>query len=911
MRKNASHSALLVGAGVLALMVAGVITRMVVSPLRGSLENNAQLLPVANLHVSAPVPSHSRITLNGAASAPTVVDLVSDGAPIIVAGASFTADPLSQFTGKISVEQEGGIFLGNAVSGGTCSSGYFCLNFTKPLTINKSPAIRLSFRAVLPKEMTPGATFAFRLASQNGPAFIAKQVAGNAPLTSNQIIFDRGSNGTPGTSGLITSSQIILSKITNPDINMGLPPGKGSMIFARLKLNVLRGPVQQGATLPKFALSRILFTVNATNVRLRTNSIVLYSLVDPKQIVPCKPVGISTEFVNGNFNLDCTAADDSAIATSTVADTIALGLRGEVDQAPIDSNRPFTLQASLEGFRREDAQQFGVGDGQSHIKWYGNEGSGKQHVFFWVDMPSDPIAFAANGSSTSVPFAQSLLSYFGENTGSWNPQGFLLSQSPVRISSSSSQWGMIHDLFAGGHDVLAIVRLDSPGPGLRAPNWFGATPWRRTYPDSYWYQGDTKDSCPRSLAELRTLAGQLSGDARTAVQTEIVERMRIMDIVGGTGAGLPDIITAKVKENAIAVADIQRQVNAERQSRGLQPVRLSFQAGNEFANSFVSIAVREELLKEHPGDPAYKQFCIDAPRWEDQQVFNAFATKYLPPALAGLHQAGVRVYLGSVATIERVTVRSLLRNLLHQTLAGGRTILQSVDGITVHYPYANTSLGDTETIMSDLVGMAEGKPITVSEEGGTSLFTNGYGQSFIPYVVANIAEYALEHALSPDTLKVFFYGQWLGSPSGESALAKMEQILRSSRVFLGGFYASLEPSKIEARYDMNAFTGDHKAFLFVRYHTRSSPILMDKDANGSAIKPPVITGILLNGMRGQSITAVTTHIFRDSGESIVPAQIQSFDKDGTVRVNLAGLTLQQHDMLLLEITFGIPAPTIK
>lgn len=206
--------------------------------------------------------------------------------------------------------------------------------------------------------------------------------------------------GSPAANAVMTSNvnNVVLSKvtaITNADPNSNgtaIPTGTqrdlGMFKFSTAAASNLKNGTN------KWTLSGVIFTVNATNVDINSDTFKIHNTADSTQKRRC-----SVDQSSGSSSLLVTCQRLPTASGSIVVNTeldpgtdATFVLSADVQNAKVSNSATSTLQVSISGFETPTLTTFGAAAGR--IAWLDKDNS-TTTKFFWVDYPSTSI----NGTS--------------------------------------------------------------------------------------------------------------------------------------------------------------------------------------------------------------------------------------------------------------------------------------------------------------------------------------------------------------------------------------------------------------------------------------------------------------------------------------------------------------------------------
>jgi hypothetical protein len=222
--------------------------------------------------------------------------------------------------------------------------------------------------------------------------------ANDADATPEGEVFIGASSAGSNTLMVSNLNHVVLSKvtaITNADPNANgtaIPTGTqrdlGMFKFATAAASNLKNGTN------KWTLSGVIFTVNATNVDLNSDTFKIYNTADPTQKRRC-----SVDQTSGSSSLLVTCQKLPTASGTVVINTeidpgtdATFVLNADVQNAKVSNSATSTLQVSITGFETPSYTTFGSAAG--HIAWLDKDNSNTTK-FFWIDYPSTSI----NGTS--------------------------------------------------------------------------------------------------------------------------------------------------------------------------------------------------------------------------------------------------------------------------------------------------------------------------------------------------------------------------------------------------------------------------------------------------------------------------------------------------------------------------------
>lgn len=225
------------------------------------------------------------------------------------------------------------------------------------------------------------------LGAQARGAISASNLAPNdGDATPEGELFIGTSTAAPSQTILGKESVVVLSKIasiTNVDPNPSgsmLPTGSDRPIGQFRFVASANANTQNGVN--KVLLDHVTFTVNITNVSIKTSSFKVSSKADPFMSASCTLDPSSTSTV---LLVHCPNLASSAFAEIDAGSDITLVLT-----ATIEGSQPnASLQVSLQNFN--DSTKTVVGPAASHIRWIDSELSSIKPFFFWFEYPESRI----------------------------------------------------------------------------------------------------------------------------------------------------------------------------------------------------------------------------------------------------------------------------------------------------------------------------------------------------------------------------------------------------------------------------------------------------------------------------------------------------------------------------------------
>lgn len=151
-------------------------------------------------------------------------------------------------------------------------------------------------------------------------------------------------------------------------------------------------------------LSGVVFTVNATNVGIRSNSFKIYNKDNSSDSnkITCTPYnGITgtamasnaTHQASGSLLIDCRGLAANSLIDTEIdeGEDITLALEGDVKQTNIaaTSGGVSTLNVSINNFNSITRTAFGVASGEAHLQWLDKDTTTK--AFTWIEYPDSSV----------------------------------------------------------------------------------------------------------------------------------------------------------------------------------------------------------------------------------------------------------------------------------------------------------------------------------------------------------------------------------------------------------------------------------------------------------------------------------------------------------------------------------------
>jgi len=271
------------------------------------------------------------------------------------------------------------------------TAGLFCAKAAEGLlTVMKDQDKRILVRAVGKTDVeggVSGQTFIPTLSdSISSPAVTARGLATGKDLSQTDGDSDAEGeiiigNDSPGANIAITGSthdwvgaKILTIENASPDLDGAVVP-VGSATFGIFRFRTAQNQNTKNGT-DTVTLTKLVFTVTASNVQIASDGITLYHRANPLQAAAC-----SSDQTTGTITITCQSLDASPIIPVIDASgTLELGLRGTVTSGIVVGSS--TLQVSL--------NQLGTRSLPGTITW-----KDSNSTFQWVDLPVSQVKSTA------------------------------------------------------------------------------------------------------------------------------------------------------------------------------------------------------------------------------------------------------------------------------------------------------------------------------------------------------------------------------------------------------------------------------------------------------------------------------------------------------------------------------------
>lgn len=335
-------------------------------------------------------PLRNRQVLGGSRSEPVLrATLFADGEDIDVTTLNFTVDGDDRSIDRLELYLDGEAnAFAFATRGGCAGNAFtFCASMeSQQLIVPEGGDVDVLVRPRLKSDYQGGVSgdrFAVQLLSENSVA--ARGVRSANALGLERINFDGGS--ILGLLNDVVMAKIVSITNANPDANgtnvpVGITPMGQFKFTAAAHTNASDG-------INDVVISRLRFSVNATNVALDAASLKLYNKANPTARMNCQAYyssgeAFTSQYISGVFEARCEGIDDQNIRSAIDSgsdETFVLEADIVDPNIASASGGTSTLQVSLTNFSNLES---------TNITWFDKDAS-TDTLFKWIEYPETTV----------------------------------------------------------------------------------------------------------------------------------------------------------------------------------------------------------------------------------------------------------------------------------------------------------------------------------------------------------------------------------------------------------------------------------------------------------------------------------------------------------------------------------------